>query len=556
MNSGIQCLSNLRSVQRYFRKYLDLNEVKINDIPETPLIIALADLLKLMWKGEMSQIAPMEFYNEFKDLLNFFKGSAQHDSQEFLRMLLDRLHDALKTQSNSGKSFSIVSDTFKSDIQCKIVCTNCGDCSIKEEEYYDFSVSIPTSEEIQSYKKYSNEMLNLKDRVTYRSEKHTMWSKIQQVFIENKDVTSLYDCLLNFCLPEDLKEQFTCKSCNDKGLSRREIKILRPPNVLMLVIKRFKYSTVGSKISTYVQFPLKLDIRFFLNRNTSCPYQLTGLIQHIGGVSGGHYISYCKNYKNNNWYEFDDSRTRQITEQQVLEKEAYILFYQRQIPDIREKFRSAQINTLLPSYWCNLYYTVSEPGPMYLSHLLCSHQNLKPNYSLSQFTLVSTQQAADLRNTFNCDGPQLKVINECQKCIIQFSFLSNRVELELKVFDQLNSISPFEGPWYLVNCDWICFWKRFCSHDEIGRIPGPVDNNSLFDNGSLKQGLVAGKHYRAVNRHVWAAFMFLYRGGPEIRRLQVEIYAQPAPQIHCSTPDLTDEQIGELKSIQSAFDNY
>ena len=113
-------------------------------------------------------------------------------------------------------------------------------------------------------------------------------------------MTTLYDCLLNFCLPEELKQNYFCEHCNEKTPSRREVKITKPPNTLMIVVKRFKYSTVGSKISTFVQFPLNLDLRFFINKNHECPYQLTGLIQHIGGVYGGHYVAYCKNYKNNN----------------------------------------------------------------------------------------------------------------------------------------------------------------------------------------------------------------------------------------------------------------
>ena len=29
-------------------------------------------------------------------------------------------------------------------------------------------------------------------------------------------------------------------------------------------------------------------------------------------MGGGHYTAYCKNFLNNRWYEFDDSRVSQI----------------------------------------------------------------------------------------------------------------------------------------------------------------------------------------------------------------------------------------------------
>ena len=557
MNSSIQCLSNIRSFQRYFKSTLDIDELKANENTEQELITSFSLLIRDLWKGDCLHLSPKLFSDHFKQSCTFFKGLGQHDSQEFLRIFLEKMHDSLRFEQSIGKHRSIVSDTFASSLQSKVTCTNCGNFVVKDEEYYDISVSIPSPQELESYKQYSSDVLSPKDRVTFYNEKYNLWSKIQQIFTENKNVATIYDCLLNFCLPEELKEQFQCTHCHDNSLSRREVKICKPPNCLMIVIKRFKFNKVGSKVSTYVQFPINLDLRYFSTKNISCQYQLTGLIQHIGGVNGGHYVSYCKNYKNNNWYEFDDSRTRQISESQLLEKEAYILLYQRQIPEQREKFRTSEINALLPSYWCNLYYTVADPGTITQAYLLCSHNNLRPTYSLSQFTAVGIHQAMELRNKYHSDSSELLTVAECEQCLVGYAALNLRTEMELELINELNAVQPFEGPWYIISAAWINHWKEYCCHTLRGDIlPPPINNEILFqEGGGIRKGLVPGKDYRGVNRHVWAAFYCLYRGGPEIKRLEVDIYARNPPSIACNRPPLTQQQLAKIKAIQSTYNN-
>jgi ubiquitin C-terminal hydrolase len=549
MNASLQCLNNIHAFSRFFSKVVDLEEVKNSEKIDFSVMNALVNFFREMWKGQEQVLSPKEFWDAFSQACPFFKGAAQHDSQEFLRIFLDKLHEELKFEAEPGQFRSIISDTFQSKVQNKLTCTKCGNCTVAEEEYYDLSLSIPSSEEIESYKAYSSEVMNPQERISHYSEKHTLWNKIQQVFTENKNIVSIYDCLLSFCLPEELKQHFYCDRCGEKTPSRREAKLIKAPNTLMVVIKRFKFHKAGVKISTYVQFPMTIDLRYFLLRNTSCQYQLTGLIQHIGGMNGGHYIACCKNYKTNSWYEFDDSRTRKISEQQLLEREAYILFYQQQIPDQREKLRTGNKNTLLPSYWCNLYYTLAEPGKICQNYLFCSHKNVKPGFSLANFTSVAVNQDLEIRENFKSDGKQIFEVSECQRCLMTFSTRAIRAEMELELISELNSIVPFEGPWFIISVAWLAKWKAFCSLECSW--PGAVDNTLLLEDGKGKSELEKGKHYRGVNRHVWAAFMALYGGGPEIRRLKVDLGDLPVPMVSCNMPDLTEEYVSRIKAIKA-----
>lgn len=44
-------------------------------------------------------------------------------------------------------------------------------------------------------------------------------------------------------------------------------------------------------------------------------------------VPGGHYMAYCQNVINGQWYEFDDQYVTEVHETVVQNAEAYVLFY-------------------------------------------------------------------------------------------------------------------------------------------------------------------------------------------------------------------------------------
>ena len=54
-------------------------------------------------------------------------------------------------------------------------------------------------------------------------------------------------------------------------------------------------------------------------------YDLFGICNHMGGVSGGHYTAFVKN-ANNNWYHFNDTRVSKIKESELQSSHAYCFF--------------------------------------------------------------------------------------------------------------------------------------------------------------------------------------------------------------------------------------
>lgn len=89
--------------------------------------------------------------------------------------------------------------------------------------------------------------------------------------------------------------------------------------------------------------------------------------------------------------------------------------------------------------------------------------------------------------------------------------------------------------WYIIDSEWLADWKRFVSKD--GPLPGPIRNDRLVDSsGRPKPQRMAVHHYRGVNRDVWRYFESRYRGGPQIRRSTLDLYAEPLEALPEASP--------------------
>lgn len=86
------------------------------------------------------------------------------------------------------------------------------------------------------------------------------------------------------------------------------ISLAQSPDVLSLHIKRFSHynSYYNGKLGRHIKFPLKaLNMTPFLHPDATSTlkgagagnlYDLFGLVRHMGGTGGGHYISYSRQH--------------------------------------------------------------------------------------------------------------------------------------------------------------------------------------------------------------------------------------------------------------------
>ncbi|XP_017289639.1 ubiquitin carboxyl-terminal hydrolase 2a isoform X1 [Kryptolebias marmoratus] len=319
MNSILQCLSNTQSLRDYCLHNSHRRDLNNNSRTNTALMEEFAKLIQTIWTSSSSEaVSPSEFKTQIQRYAPRFVGYNQQDAQEFLRFLLDGLHnevnrvtvrprgimedfDHLPDEEKGKKMWSKyleredskIVDLFVGQLRSSLTCSHCGFCSTVFDPFWDLSLPIA--------KKGYGEV-------------------------------SLMDCMRLFTKEDvlDGDEKPTCYRCKARRRCTKKFTIQNFPKILVLHLKRFSEARRTSKLSTFVNFPMKdLDLREFASENsTNAVYNLYAVSNHSGTTMGGHYTAYCRNPNSGEWYTFNDSRVTPMSSSQVRSSDAYVLFYE------------------------------------------------------------------------------------------------------------------------------------------------------------------------------------------------------------------------------------
>ncbi|KAM9852960.1 ubiquitin carboxyl-terminal hydrolase 2a isoform 1-T1 [Aulostomus maculatus] len=319
MNSILQCLSNTHSLRDYCLHNSHRRDLNNNSRTNTALMEEFAKLIQTMWTSSSSEaVSPSEFKTQIQRYAPRFVGYNQQDAQEFLRFLLDGLHnevnrvtvrprgtvedfDHLPDEEKGKKMWSKyleredskVVDLFVGQLKSSLTCSHCGFCSTVFDPFWDLSLPIA--------KKGYGEV-------------------------------SLMDCMRLFTKEDvlDGDEKPTCYRCKARRRCTKKFTVQKFPKILVLHLKRFSEARRTSKLSTFVNFPMKdLDLREFASENSiNAVYNLYAVSNHSGTTMGGHYTAYCRNPNSGEWYTFNDSRVTPMSSSQVRSSDAYVLFYE------------------------------------------------------------------------------------------------------------------------------------------------------------------------------------------------------------------------------------
>ncbi|XP_077226808.1 ubiquitin-specific protease 2 [Tasmannia lanceolata] len=125
----------------------------------------------------------------------------------------------------------------------------------------------------------------------------------------------------------------------------KRILISKIPNILTIHLKRFGQDARCrlNKLSGHVSFRDTLDLRPYLDPRCgledNCQYRLVGVVEHSGTMRGGHYVAYVRGEESrektqnmggsHSWFYTSDAHVREVSLTDVLQSEAYILFYEK-----------------------------------------------------------------------------------------------------------------------------------------------------------------------------------------------------------------------------------
>ncbi|EAS03115.2 ubiquitin carboxy-terminal hydrolase (macronuclear) [Tetrahymena thermophila SB210] len=326
MNSALQCVFNTPVFNEFF--FSGSFEKDIN--PKNKGVAQSYSVLikQVRNTGNSSSQAPYALKKSIERVSSQFYGTDQQDAQELLRCLLDGLHEDLNRvrakpkyreleadtnkrtlqeisddwyQYYKGRDDSVVTDFFSGQLLSKVICSKCKNESLAFDNFMDLSLSFSRGQENEA---------------------------------------DLVDLLKAFLKEENLDDDYYCSKCKARTKSRRQFELYKLPQILVIHLKRFNFGrSYRNKISSNVSFPVtNFDVQQFIQSSTdnsvkNSKYELFGIVNHSGSLSGGHYTSESLNPYDGKWYNYNDSHAGSISQESINRYQSsgrqspYLLFY-------------------------------------------------------------------------------------------------------------------------------------------------------------------------------------------------------------------------------------
>uniref|UniRef100_A0A8C2C6Q6 Ubiquitin carboxyl-terminal hydrolase n=1 Tax=Cyprinus carpio TaxID=7962 RepID=A0A8C2C6Q6_CYPCA len=447
----------------------------------------------------------------------------------------------LSTKKKKQSRFrSVISDIFDGSILSLVQCLTCDRVSTTVETFQDLSLPIPGKEDLAKLHSSIHQSAPVKAGVCTDAYATQGWISYIMESIRSwfwGPMVTLEDCLAAFFAADELKgdNMYSCERCKKLRNGVKYCKVLRLPEILCIHLKRFRHEVMYSfKINSHVSFPLEgLDLKPFLAKESASQittYDLLSVICHHGTAGSGHYIAYCQNVINGQWYEFDDQYVTEVHETVVQNAEAYVLFYRKSSEEsVRERQKVVALAnlkepSLLQFYisreWLNKFNTFTEPGPITNHTFLCQHGGIPPTkyHYVDDLIVILPQNVWEyLYNRFG-GGPAVNHLYVCAICQVEIETLAKRRKLEIDTFIKLNKeFQAEEAPTVIlcISMQWFREWENFVKGKD-NEPPGPIENSKIavMKGGHIQ--LKQGADYGQISEETWLYLLSIYGGGPEI----------------------------------------
>ncbi|XP_074573034.1 ubiquitin carboxyl-terminal hydrolase 17-like [Curcuma longa] len=311
-NAVLQCLAFTRPLSAYLLE--GLHSLKC---PKKAWCFTCElESLVMHTKQGQSPLSPRGVLSHLHNMGKNFSPGQQQDAHEFFRYAVDVMQsECLKEAGANPESVlavetTLIQQTFGGYLLSKIRCNKCKVKSKRYERMMDLTLEI------------------------------------------HGDIATLDEALLCFTSPEilDGENKYDCSRCKSYERARKRLMILEAPNILTIVLKRFKSGQFG-KLNKSVQFPEYLNLARYMSGDDASPvYQLYAAIVHKdvrNSTSSGHYVCYVKDTQSK-WYKINDSKVKTVELEKVLSKGPYILLYARCLPRAPRSVRKAMACDTVP----------------------------------------------------------------------------------------------------------------------------------------------------------------------------------------------------------------
>ncbi|OIW19497.1 hypothetical protein TanjilG_06952 [Lupinus angustifolius] len=293
LNSVIQCLTYTEPLAAYLQSGKHKSSCHIAGFCA---LCAIQNHVSRALQSTGRILSPQHLVGNLRCISRNFRNARQEDAHEYMVNLLESMHkcclpSGVPSESSGAYEKSLVHKIFGGRLCSQVKCKHCNYSSNKFDPFLDLSLEIFKADSLQK-------------------------------------------ALANFTAAELLdggERQYQCQKCKQKVKALKQLTIHKAPYVLMIHLKRFFAHDPGLKIKKKVHFGCTLDLKPYVSGSYDgdVKYSLYGVLVHSGSSThSGHYYCYVRT-SNNMWYTLDDNRVSHVSEREVLNQQAYMLFYVR-----------------------------------------------------------------------------------------------------------------------------------------------------------------------------------------------------------------------------------
>lgn len=283
MNAAIQCLSHTNELTEILlnSKFSEIINKKNPLGTNGKLLLAYAELLQVLWKGNNSSTAPWKMKRTISAFAPQFVGYHQHDAQELLGFLLDRFHEDLNqvkvkpyfetsdTQFSNDEEMakeswkrhilrnqSLIVDLMHGLYKSTVLCPNCNKTSITFDPFDSITLPLPQGQEKRLnfyYIFYQSEKSPFSMAVEY-TQSHSI-DHVKKEIIEKLSTTEssfIFASILNDQIKGFIKSKKPLDTLKNFTVFAYELKNLENPETIELRVAIEKGKTRSTSYSRII----------------------------------------------------------------------------------------------------------------------------------------------------------------------------------------------------------------------------------------------------------------------------------------------------------------
>ncbi|KAK6343698.1 ubiquitin-specific protease doa4 [Orbilia blumenaviensis] len=352
MNSIIQCMSGTVPLARYFLSGFYKGHLnRENRLGSRGIFAeAFANLNRNLWEETYAFVSPVTIKDISGRLNSQFRGKDQQDAQEYLEFFLDYLHEDLNANAGKPRLRELTDEEEKTREKLPVQLAS----------HYEWERYVHTN--LSMIVKWFQGQFRSRLKCLKCGHTSTTYSPFMYLSLPIPAKAGPNGCTLKDCMDEFTKEEILdgddawhCPVCKKPRKASKQLSISRMPIVLIIHLKRFSsHGMWRDKVNTLVNFGKSVDLTRYVpppldpkdtpggvvlpkNSEVTPPfyYSLYAVTNHYGSLTSGHYTAFVRvgggtgGREGGVWNKFDDTKATKMEGEDVVNRNAYILFWVR-----------------------------------------------------------------------------------------------------------------------------------------------------------------------------------------------------------------------------------